>query len=144
MSSAENRPRSFDPADDRGAVGLLTLFLLLMIVPLGMLAVNMWVIQAEYHRIHEVADAAARAGANAIDLDQFNADRTLVLDQGQATSWALDNLRLNESEGDGVFLEDISVVGDEISVTLETTVTLFGFDAFDLTAEAVASPRLQE
>ena len=82
-----------------------------------------------------LADNAARAGAQAVDLDTLRSTGSIVLDPDQATTRASDYLAATGHTG------DMAVVGDTVTVTVTLTVdpTLLPVEAFVVTATETAA-----
>ena len=82
-----------------------------------------------------LADNAARAGAQAVDLDTLRSTGSIVLDPDQATTRASDYLAAMGHTG------DMAVVGDTVTVTVTLTVapTLLPVEAFVVTATETAA-----
>jgi len=98
-------------------------------------------------RAADVAEEAARAGANAVDVDALRSANVLAVDQGEACVNAGEVVR---RDGDGS-LEDcwVDPVNDqEVHVRVHisvrpTLLALFGFPPFQATSDASASPLRQ-
>jgi len=82
-----------------------------------------------------LADNAARAGAQAVDLDILRSTGTIALDRVQATTRASDYLVATGQTG------DVAVAGDTVTVTVSLTVdpVLLPVDTFVVTATEAAA-----
>lgn len=82
-----------------------------------------------------LADNAARAGAQAVDLDTLRSTGSIVLDPDQATTRASDYLAAMGHTG------GVAVAGDTVTVTVTLTVdpTLLPVEAFVVTATETAA-----
>ncbi len=88
---------------ERGSVTLLGLGLSIMLLFVGGFSVDLWRVVSERRAIAEVADAAAAAGANGIDVARFRGNGEVLLDPALAESYAWQSL--SESR------ETITIVG---------------------------------
>lgn len=101
--------------DERGAVtAFVACFAVALLAVFG-LVVDGGLILASRRQAFNVADAAARSGAQAIDESDLRAGRPLTLDDHNARARALDYLAANGIEG------SVLVEGDRITVTVSTS-----------------------
>jgi hypothetical protein len=98
-------------------------------------------------RAADVAEEAARAGANAVDVDDLRTTGVLAVDQGQACVSAGEVVR---RDGDGSLVDCWvdPVNGRDVHVRVHisvrpTLLALFGFPPFQATSDASASPLQQ-
>lgn len=109
--------------DERGAVtAFVACFAVALIAVFG-LVVDGGLILASRRQAFNVADAAARVGAQAVDESALRAGTPLRLDDADARRRALDYLDAIGAEG------SVDVVGDRITVTVtaERTLSVLGF-----------------
>ena len=87
-----------------------------------------------------LADNAARAGAQAVDLDILRSTGTIALDPLQATTFASEYLAAAGHNG------DVAVAGDTVTVTVTLTVdpALLPVDTFIVTAIETAAAVTEE
>lgn len=104
--------------DDRGAVTLWVLGLIFPMLLLGGLSLDLWRGFSERRALAGAADAAAVAGANALDTDRLYATDDIRLDPRLAEDLARANLasQLNDSSLDGW-----NVIATDSSVTVQLT-----------------------
>lgn len=110
--------------------GALALFLLLA------LAIDVGLALSEKNRVFHLAQEAARAGAQEIDLAAYRADGTVALELAAAASTGQDHLTAAEADG------DVSVTGDTVTVTAERSYTfvLLPLGTHTVGATASATP----
>lgn len=122
--------------DDRGAAtaflltGAMALFLLLA------LSIDVGFALSEKNRVFHLAQEAARAGTQEIDLAAYRADGTVALDPSAAAVTARSHLA--EADADG----EVSVDGDLVTVTAERSYTfvLLPLGTHTVGATASATP----
>src|SRR5262245_33537110 len=134
-------------ADDRerGTITLWSLGLCVSVMFLGRLGVDLWRTIAVRRELSSIADAAATAGANALDEAALRNGDVLV-DQSRARSIALATLAEHHRRAP---FDDISVTvdGNRVLVTLRDDVPFsllsifMGGDEFVVQARATAEPR---
>jgi Flp pilus assembly protein TadG len=100
---------------ERGTITLWVLGCCLMVLAVGGLSVDLWRSFSERRALAGVADAAARAGASAIDEDRYRATGDLVLVPALAVERARASIR---RQLDARALRDATVVTDATSVTV--------------------------
>jgi Flp pilus assembly protein TadG len=143
------------PADrqarsDGGFVTVWILGLCVTLLFLGGISLDLWRAFSARRALAAVADAAAVAGASALDLTQHDAHGRLMLDPGQARQRALDSLA---AQGESAFGEPemtgeprIDVTPERITVTVtgEVPYTLLKIfladEPFEISVDATASP----
>jgi Flp pilus assembly protein TadG len=123
-------------SDDRGAVStFLAVIFLALLMAAGLVVDGGRKIVALREASH-LADNAARAGAQAIDIDTLRATGHLTIDPGAASVRALDYLAATGHQG------DVSVSGDTVAVTVTVTVdpALLPVGQMTVTATETAAP----
>jgi hypothetical protein len=102
----------------RGEAGMVTAFVVVMMLALvlmaGLVLDGGLALAAKVQAIDD-AQAAARAGAQAIDLATYRATGQVTLDVGEATTDAEQALAVAGHAG------TVAVVGDEVTVTVSIT-----------------------
>ena len=132
----------------RGSVTLWVLGLATMLMPLGGLALDLSRSFSERRALAAAADAAALAGAGALDVDRYRSDGTIVLDPDLAEQRARRSL---DAQLDRAALGSVSVRADEelVTVEVEGTVDLTllrlveGGTPFTVRVAATARPHLR-
>lgn len=104
--------------DDRGAVTLWVLGLIFPMLLLGGLSLDLWRGFSERRALAGAADAAAVAGANALDTDRLYATDDIRLNPRLAEDLARANLA---SQLDDSSLDGWNVVATDSSVTVQLT-----------------------
>jgi Flp pilus assembly protein TadG len=139
------------PAGQRGSVTVFGLGLVVLILAVGAISIDLWRVVAARHELRQDADAAAAAGANAIDVAEYRVTGLLVLDPvaaplaarsvlGPPGSWDFTARGVVESrDGDG--LTDDMVVTLSRRVDFALLGMLTGEGAVEVTVESIASPR---
>jgi hypothetical protein len=129
---------------ERGSLSLFAVIFTLVVLMLAGLVYDGGLAIAARQRAADVAESAARAGANAVDVEAFRARQVLVVDQAEAC----DNAReVVARDGDGS-LQDCWVDpadGQLVHVRVHVTVrpqllALFRFPPFQAEADAGARP----
>lgn len=151
-----SRPGSTPPRSKvalvRGAQGSVTLWLLglaVMLLPLGGLALDLSRAFAERRALASAADAAALAGAGALDEARYRADGTIALDPVAAERRALRSI---QTQADLRALRDVDVRADQEQVTVEIEgvagLTLLrlvrGGEPFVVRVTSIARPHLRQ
>ncbi|MEU5988982.1 pilus assembly protein TadG-related protein [Spirillospora sp. NPDC047418] len=131
------------PRGDRGTIAMYTvLFTPVVLLLAGLLVDGGLAIHAR-QRAADMAEQAARAGANQIDTDALRATGKPVLDPGRARAAACDLLAAYPDE---VTASQCDANGQEVAVTVQISVKpqllgiIPGFGEFRLTAGATARP----
>ena len=128
-------------ADDRGAVAVMLLFIgLIAIVAAAGLLGGGAVFAARSHG-YDLAQAAARAGAQQIDTAAYRTDGTLRLDPARATRAAKQFLATGGATG------TVQVTAAQITVTASSRqatpmLEMFGVTTITVTSTASATPIL--
>ena len=129
---------------ERGSLSLFAVIFTLVVLMLAGLVYDGGLAIAARQRAADVAESAARAGANAVDVEAFRDRQVLVVDQAEAC----DNAReVVARDGDGS-LQDCWVDpadGQLVHVRVHVTVrpqllALFRFPPFQAEADAGARP----
>ena len=137
-------------ATERGSISLLGLGMTLLLFIVGGISIDLWRVVAARQDLVQKADAAATAGANAIDADEFRFSGELILDPVQAVAAAeavLGAPSTWEFTGSGqVEARDGDLLANDMVVTLTRDVefALLGVlsdqKSITITVESVASP----
>ena len=137
-------------ATERGSISLLGLGMTLLLFIVGGISIDLWRVVATRQDLVQKADAAATAGANAIDVDEFRFSGELILDPVQAVAAAeavLGAPSAWEFTGAGrVEARDGDLLANDMVVTLTRDVefALLGVlsdqKSITITVESVASP----
>ena len=133
----------------RGASGTTTLWLLgicLVLFALGGISLDLWRAFSERRALAATADAAALAGASAIDEVRYRSSGAILLDPAVAESRAREHVA---HQHDRAALRSVSVRADTEAVTVvvhgRVGYTLLGVlvphDEFDVEVTATATPR---
>jgi uncharacterized membrane protein len=123
--------------DDRGTVSAFVVcFTVAMLAVAGLVVDGGYTLATRRQAFNE-ANAAARAGAQAIDEAALRADGTIRLQEGRARTLALDHLTAAGLEG------TVKVVGDTVTVHVTTTqdpaiLGIIGVGPFTIEAEGSA------
>ena len=132
--------------DDAGTITLWVLGLCLMLFALGGISLDLWRSFSERRSLAATADAAALAGASAIDEDEYRASGALVLEPSQAEAHARAHVA---AQLDRPSLRGVAVHADREAVTVvvhgRVGFTLLGVlvphDELDVQVTATATPR---
>ena len=103
-------------SDERGTITLWLLGLCMMLLLLGGISLDLWRAFSERRSLTAAADAAAVAGATALDTAAYRADGTVQLIPAEAERRALASLR---DQLDKRALRDAKVAADPTTVTVE-------------------------
>jgi len=136
---------------ERGSISTLGLGMTLLLFVVGGISIDLWRVVAARQDLSQRADAAATAGANAIDVAEYRTNGELVLDPTLAVAYAEQALGapstwtftgtgvVQDHDGDG--LQDDMV----ITLTRDVQFSLLGIlsdqASVTLTVESVASPQ---
>lgn len=132
---------------DRGSVTLWVLGLTVMMLFIGGISLDLWRAFSERRALAGIADGAAVAGANGVDVPHFRSTTEVRLDPGLAERLATDNLAA-QLDTRSLVEADVSATPDVVAVTVVGTVdftllrVLMGGDDFEVTVQATAEPRL--
>jgi hypothetical protein len=127
--SASDGPRNAQ-AHGRGQDGTVTLWLLgvcLMLFALGGVSLDLWRGFSTRRSLAAAADAAALAGASAVDEDAYRSDGVVRLDPGLAEDRAREHLA-RQLDRAALRSSDVHVVDDTVTVVVrgELAFTLLG------------------
>lgn len=132
----------------RGSQGTVTLWVLgicLMLFALGGISLDLWRAFSDRRSLAAAADAAALAGASAVDEAQYRASGAVTLDPALAEARARAHIA---RQLDRDTLRAVSVHADDEAVTVvvhgQVGFTLLGLlqpGAFDVRVTATATPR---
>ncbi len=132
--------------DDRGSITLWVLGLTVMMLFIGGIALDLWRAFSERRALAGIADGAAVAGANGVDIEWFRETSGVRLDPALAEQLASDNL-LAQLDTRSLVGSEVSATTDDVTVTVTGTVdftllrVFMGDDEFEVTVEATAEPR---
>ena len=129
---------------EHGTITLWVLGLSIALLFLGGLSLDLWRAIADRRELSSMADAAATAAANGVDVDALRSG-TLRLDPARARAIALASLD-EEPHRDALDAVEIEVVGNRVTVTLRDHVRFsllgifMGGQHFDIEVHASAEP----
>ncbi len=132
----------------RGSVTLLGLGFVMVLLFVGGMSIDLWRAISERRALAELADAAAAAGANGLDVAVYRSTGVVQLDPDLATSLAWDNAAAQTDRRSMVSHPIILVSPTEIVVEVRgevplTVLALFTTgEPFRLQVRSEASPRL--
>jgi hypothetical protein len=143
-----DRPSGDRARRQRGSISMFVVIFTISVLMLAGLVYDGGLAIAARQRAADIAEEAARAGANAVNVDALRAGEPLRLDEDQACANADDLVR---RDGDGslqacfVDLADPSVLHVRVHVTVQPVLlALFRFPAFQAVADASSNPLQQE
>jgi Flp pilus assembly protein TadG len=132
------------PRDERGTVTLWVLGLCVSLMFLGGLGVDLWRAVAERRQLSSMADSAATAAANGVDVDALRAGALRVdPERARAIAQATLNRDPHTAALDAV---DVGVDGNRVTVVLSDHVNFsllgifLGGRHFDIQVRASAAP----
>lgn len=139
-------------AGERGSVSIWIIMWMLCLLFIAGFGLDLWRGIAVRRALSEQADAAAAAGANAVDLDVFRDTGEVVIDPRLAEALAVENLA---AQGETDLVDDAVVSVDpatqEVTVTLSGTVQvtlvrifMTGEPPLAVGVTATAAPRIGE
>jgi Flp pilus assembly protein TadG len=138
------RATRFGAPDERGTITLWVLGLSISLLFLGGLSLDLWRAVAERRQLSSMADSAAAAAANGIDVEALRSG-TVHLDPLRARAIALASLDEDPHSAD-LDVVDVEFTGDRITVTLRDHVRFsllgifMGGRHFDIAVHASAQP----
>ncbi len=143
-------PEAEDRVGERGSVTLWVLYWSLAILFISGFSLDLWRGVSVRRGLQEQAEAAAAAGANAVDADVFRITGRVVIDPARADALARANLA---AQSDAALIENATVTVDPATqqVTVElrakvpfTLVKVFlsGEEPLQVGARARAAPRI--
>jgi Flp pilus assembly protein TadG len=130
--------------DERGTVTLWVLGLCVSLLFLGGLGLDLWRAVAERRQLSAMADSAATAAANGVDVDALRAG-TVRLDPVRARAIAIATLDRDPHTA-GLDAVDIGIEGNRVTVVLRDHVDFsllgifLGGQHVDVQVRAVAAP----
>lgn len=138
------------PSGQMGSVTIWGIGLTLVIAAFAGLVIDTWRVFAERQDLAGMADAAAIAGATAIDLDYLNSTGEVLLDPELAEERALDLLQRQDGWGADIVYETTpDPAGTGITVILQRDIDftllgplLPGEDPLHVTVAAFAAPNV--
>lgn len=116
--------------DERGAVTIWGIGLILVLFGVAGLAIDTWRVFAERQALAGLADSASIAGATAVDVVEFRNSGTVQLDQDLAEARASDYLNEHAGDLDDDIAANITFPANGIEVTLTREVELTIVGAF--------------
>jgi hypothetical protein len=132
---------------ERGSISMFVVIFTIAVLMLAGLVYDGGLAISARQRAADIAEEAARAGANAVDVDALRSGAPLRLDQGQACDNAAELVR---RDGDGrltgcdVDAVNPSVLHVQVHVTVQPVLlALFHFPAFEADADASSNPLQQ-
>jgi Flp pilus assembly protein TadG len=135
------RPRR---EDEHGTITLWVLGLCIALMFLGGLSLDLWRAIAERRELSSMADTAATAAANGIDVDALR-NGALRIDPARARALALASLG-EDAHSSVLDRVDVEIVGNRVTVTLRDHVRFsllgifMGGDHFEVEVHASAEP----
>ena len=132
---------------ESGTITLWMLGLCLMLFLLGGISLDLWRAFSERRALAGIADGAAVAGANGVDVPHYRSTTEVRLDPGLAEQLATDNLAA-QLDTRSLVAADVSATPDVVAVTVVGRVdftllrVLMSGDDFEVTVQATAEPRL--
>lgn len=129
-----------------GQITLLGIGVVVLLLFVGGVSLDLWRVFSERRALAEVADAAAAAGANGLDIAAYRQDGTLQLDEQLATRLALENVAVQTDVRSVTGVQvDASVDVVVVEVQGDVPLTLLGLfrpaEPFVVVVLAEASPR---
>lgn len=131
-------------ADESGTITLWVLGLCISLMFLGGLSLDLWRAVADRRQLSSMADSAATAAANGLDLEALRAG-TVHLDPARARAIALASLD-EDPHSDELDSVEVEVVDNRVTVTLRDHVPFsllgifMGGKHFDVEVHASAEP----
>jgi uncharacterized membrane protein len=131
-------------ADERGTITLWVLGLCVSVLFLGGLSVDLWRAVADRRELSSMADSAALAAANGVDVEALRAG-VLRLDPARARTIALESLS-ESAHARNLDAIDVDVIGNRVTVSLRDHVDFsllgifMGGERFDVQVHASAEP----
>jgi Flp pilus assembly protein TadG len=137
-----------DVSAERGTITLWILGLCVLLLPLGGLGLDLGRAFSARRSLGATADAAALAGAGALDIAAYRADGSVRLDPTRAEARARRSVA-EQLDADAVRAVRVHVETDTITVEVEGDVELTllrllrGAEPFTVTASATARPHVR-
>ena len=137
-----------DGCSQRGTITLWLLGLCVMLLPLGGLGLDLGRAFSVRRSLGATADAAALAGAGALDVGAYRADGTVRLDPARAETRARRSVE-SQVDDDGLRAVRVRVGAQSVTVEIEGRVDLTllrlvrGAEPFTVTASATARPHVR-
>lgn len=97
-----------DARAERGSITFFGIGMVMVLLFVGGLSVDLWRVFGERRALAELADAAAAAGSNGVDLAIYRDTGVVVLDPGLATDLAWDSI---ERQADKGSLTEVPLIG---------------------------------
>jgi Flp pilus assembly protein TadG len=145
LTTLQRRLRAARAGDDRGAATLFVIGLSTMLLVLAGLVVDGGLAINARANAADVAEQAARAGAQQIDEGTLRGSGVVVLAESDAAAAAAAFLDSSGFTAQGGSATGIDVTGDEITVGVTRQydtmlMSLIGFNQFTVNAQATARP----
>jgi Flp pilus assembly protein TadG len=140
--------RAPDGGRERGTITLWVLGLCVLLLPLGGLGLDLGRAFSTRRSLGAAADAAALAGAGALDVDAYRADGSVQLDPTRAEHRARRSVA-EQLDDESVRAVRVRVDGDTVTVEVEGAVDLTllrllrGAEPFTVTASSTARPHVR-
>jgi hypothetical protein len=131
---------------ERGSLTLFGLGLVTLLLFVGGFSLDLWRAHSERRALAELADAAAAAGANAIDEAAYRSDGSLVLDPLVAEAWAWQSIAGQADQralvGTPLVVASPEVIVVQVEGEVEMTLLQIfaGGEPFAITVTAEAAP----
>lgn len=131
---------------ESGQVTVLGMGMVVLLLFVGGVSLDLWRVFGERRALAEVADAAAAAGANGLDVVAYRQEGALVLDPALASRLAAENVAAQSDTRSLTGFEidvspDLIVVGVEGEVPLTLLGLFRSAEPFVVEVRAEASPR---
>lgn len=110
--------------NERGQITLFGVGMVVVLLLVFGLAIDLWRVAAERRTLAEIADSAAVAGANGVDVDRYRLDGLLVLDPLVAKELAWSSLEGQSALLDSAEVRSMLVEPDRIEIVLVAQVEL--------------------
>lgn len=131
---------------ERGQVTIFGLGLVLAVLMIGGVSVDLWRVWSDRRALAEMADSAAAAAANGLDVDRYRTAGELALDPDRAEALARQSLGSQRDREMLTSVDRLGMSGEVFVVQLSgetgfTLLRLLGGDRFEMTVIAEATPR---
>ena len=131
--------------EHRGTITLWLLGCCLMVLALGGMSLDLWRAFSERRALASAADAAALAGASAIDEDRYRSAAEMAIVPELAAARARASLR-SQLDASGLSHADVVVNADTVTVTVRghvgfSLLRMIGDGGFDVEIASTAMPR---
>jgi len=127
--------------DDQGIASTWVILSLPPLIVFSLVSVALWSGYTDRRHLAEMAEAAARSGANAIEIEVFNETGRLQLNEDEARLLAGETLALQDRT-DIITGASIDIVDGQVIVRLTGTTTMPIIGTRPVSVEAAAAPQL--